>query len=210
MKGKAVAYIVLGLVLLIEIPRFYGTYAQIDPDLLGLPLTAIGTGIALPLGAAYVFHTWWMTTRQKRDWLVVAFAILLALEGVILIPWGMARLQDESLTAVVGSGLLAWGWIGVVMLSPFAVVGAVMMAMSFQKESRTKPVTVKVKHDDAAEAQGDATPEPMTFTTKAEHVAWLHERQPELQPAELMRQVGCSASTVTRGMGLASQNGSNA
>ena len=205
MRGKAVAYIVLGLVLLIEIPRFYGTYAQIDPDLLGLPLTAIGTGIALPLGAAYVFHTWWTTKRMQRDWLVVAFAVLLVLEGVILIPWGMARLQGETLTTVVGSGLLAWGWVSVVMLSPFAAVGAVMMAMSFQKESRRTPMTVTVQADDAEQEQGDATVEPVTFTTKAEHVLWLHERKPELQPAELAAEVGCSASTVARA--LASRNG---
>ena len=135
MNTKTIGYILVGLVLLIEIPRFYGTYADLDPMLFNLPLTAIGTGIVLPVGAGYVFHAWWSTTRKRRDWLLVAFVTLLVLEGVILVPWGMARLQNEPLAVVVGSGWLAWGWVSVVMLSPFVLVGAVVMAMAFQKQA---------------------------------------------------------------------------
>lgn len=203
MKWNWLAYLILGLVLLIEIPRFYGTYAEIDPLILGLPLTAVGTGIALPLGAGYVFHMWWTAqhNRKHRDWLLVAFGVLLLLEGVILVPWGMAQLQDATLAQVVGSGLWAVAWVTVVMLSPFVTVGAVVMALSFQKGSTRKATQTAETETEASAVTTQALP----FETKTEHVLWLAGHNPEWDNATLAQKAGCSASTVTRA--LASRNG---
>ena len=190
MNSKAIGYALIVLVLLIEIPRFYGTYADLDPLILGLPLTAIGTGIVLPVGAGYVFHAWWKTTRKRRDWLLVAFVVLLVLEGIILVPWGMARLQGEPLADVVGSGPLAWGWVTVVMLSPFVMIGAVVMAVAFQTEKR-------VQGQRKTAERSTQQVEPSSKTAQVVRLAELH---PAWTRARLAQEVGCSPSTVTRAL----------
>ena len=198
MNSKAIGYGLIVLVLLIEIPRFYGTYADLDPLILGLPLTAIGTGIVLPVGAGYVFHAWWKTTRKRRDWLLIAFVVLLVLEGIILVPWGMARLQAEPLAQVVGSGPLAWGWVTVVMLSPFVMIGAVVMAVAFQAEKRAQGQRKPTQDVEAAAHHLEAA----TKTAQVQRLAELH---PTWTRAQLAQEAGCSPSTVTRAL----QNGNH-
>lgn len=46
----------------------------------------------------------------------------------------------------------------------------------------------------------DAQVQETQFTTKSEHVIWLHERKPELTKTQLAQVVGCSPSTVTRAL----------
>ena len=135
---KRIGYLLIGLILFIEIPRFFGAYDSIDPRLFGIPLTAIGTGIVLPIGAGYILHTWWKTAYNKkgRDSLLIWFAVLLLLEGIILIPWGMSRLQNEPINVVTGNGLLAWFWIGVVMLSPFVLTGGIVTAIALERQPK--------------------------------------------------------------------------
>ncbi|MGD8466467.1 MAG: hypothetical protein PVI09_21645 [Anaerolineae bacterium] len=63
------------VILFIEIPRFTGAYDQIDPLLLKIPLRALASGVAIPAGMAYIFHTWWTTTRSRRDYLLIPFLV---------------------------------------------------------------------------------------------------------------------------------------
>jgi len=197
MNGKRFGYLLVGLVLMVEVPRFYGTYATLDPMLFGVPFTAIGTGIALPLGAGFVFHAWWTASKRGRkghNWLLAAFIVLLALEGTILIPWGMSRLQGDPLAAVVGSGLLAWGWIAVVMLSPFAVVGAVVMAVAFQpshRKAEARPSEPKAERPEleAEQPEIDGTARAILETWRAD---------PSLSLERVGRAAGIAKSTVAR------------
>jgi len=200
LNGKRFGYLLVGLVLLIEIPRFAATYSALDPMLFGLPLTAIGTGIVLPLGAGYVFHAWWATRKKHAGWLLAAFTALLMLEGAILIPWGMSRLQNESLTAVVGSGPLAWGWVSVVMLSPFVVVGAVVMAVAFQpahkKYSEHSEQYSEQKRIEPK--QKEQTPEWPLIDSTARAILETWRADPGLSMERVGQAVGVAKSTVAR------------
>lgn len=130
--SRLVGYSLMALVLLIEVPRFFGAYAGLDTS----SLTALGTGIVLPAGAGYMLHTWWKTTRTGKNWLALPFVLLLTLEPVILVPWGMSRLWGEPLASVLGRGLPAWGWVTVIMVSPFIMTAGIVMALALQKEHR--------------------------------------------------------------------------
>uniref|UniRef100_A0A6M3LJF7 Uncharacterized protein n=1 Tax=viral metagenome TaxID=1070528 RepID=A0A6M3LJF7_9ZZZZ len=198
-------YLLIGLILLIEVPRFFGAYDGIDPRLFSLPLTALGTGIVLPLGAGYVLHTWWTVPWNKkgRDMLAVWFAALLLMEGVILIPWGMSRLQNEALSVVVGSGLVAWLWVSVVMLSPFVCVGGLVTAISLKKQPEQKRGALQkpAKQEDAMHAQLHVLPVSVTHSmTKRERVQQLAELHPDWTRARLAQEAGCSESTVSRAL----------
>lgn len=134
--GKRLGYLLVAVILGIEVPRFFGAYGGIDPDVLGLPLTALATGVVLPVGSMYIFHTWWTSKRKNRWALLIAFGVNLTLSGFILIPWGMARLTGEPLASVV-VGWWAWAWVGAVMLSPFVLMAGITTAVAFQRETRT-------------------------------------------------------------------------
>jgi len=201
MTGKRFGYLLVGIVLLIEIPRFAATYSALDPMLFDLPLTAIGTGIVLPLGAGYVFHAWWATRKKHAGWLLAAFVALLTLEGAILIPWGMSRLQNESLTAVVGSGPLAWGWVSVVMLSPFVVVGAVVMAVAFQPAHKKHSERHSEQHSEQKRIepkQKEQTPEWPLIDSTARAILETWRADPGLSMERVGMAVGVAKSTVAR------------
>jgi len=197
LNSKRFGYLLIGLVLLIEIPRFYGTYAVLDPMLFGLPLTAIGTGIVLPLGAGYVFHSWWATRKKNAGWLLAAFIALLAMEGAILVPWGMSRLQGEPLTAVVGAGPMAWGWISVVMLSPFVVVGAVVMAVAFQPTHKKRPER-EMEREEAEPEQQETEPEWPEIDGTAQAILETWRAEPGLSLEQVGKVAGVAKSTVAR------------
>lgn len=190
--GKLVGYVLVGLVLLIEVPRFFGAYNGVDISW----LTALGTGIVLPAGSGYIFHTWWKSKRNNKAWLFVPFGALLILEPLILVPWGIGRLYGESLAATLHNR--GWGiaWITLVMLSPFAMVAGVVMALAFQKETKQHATTTDVPRQEIA------TPQP---ATKLEHVKALASFHPEWDRLRLATEAGCSASTVSRA--LAGDNG---
>ena len=190
--GKRLGYLLIALLLGIEIPRFFGTYGGIDPALFGLPLTAIATGIVLPVGSMYVFHTWWTAAWNKRhrNVLLVWFGANLALSGFILIPWGMARLRDLPLSQVV-AGWWAWTWVGAVMLSPFVLMGGITTALAFQRGMRTE----------TREAKAEPVPaEPATIPLDPMSQDILREWQadPERTMAQVGLAVGASKSTVSR------------
>lgn len=141
-------YILIALVLLIEIPRFYGAYSAVDNSL----LPALGTGIVLPIGAGLVFHSWWKVDQKKtgRNMLLVWFFILMALEGLILVPWAVSQLREVPLASVLKSGV-DWGWAIVVMMSPFIMVSAVVNGLALQRTTKTtkhsevEPTTISVE-----------------------------------------------------------------
>ena len=55
-------------VLIVTIPRWAGAFQPIDKFIaFGVPITAIGTGIAMGLGTYYVIKTLQMVNRQYRD-----------------------------------------------------------------------------------------------------------------------------------------------
>lgn len=55
-------------VLIVTIPRWAGAFQPIDKFVVGgIPVTAIGTGIAMGLGTYYVIKTLQMVNRQYRD-----------------------------------------------------------------------------------------------------------------------------------------------
>src|SRR5512136_1721603 len=112
--GHWIGYILVALVLLIEVPRFFGAYSGVDPSW----LTALGTGIVLPVGSGYIFHTWWKSKRNARNWLFLPFGALLVLEPLILVPWGIGRLYGEPLSVVLADWTMGAAWITIVMLSP--------------------------------------------------------------------------------------------
>ena len=131
--GKRFGYLLTAAVLLVEIPRFMGAFSGLDDLVFGWPLTAFGTAFALSTGSMYVFHTWWKTKKQRRDWLLVPLGINMVLAGIILIPYGMGRLRGVPVAEVVSGGW-AWAWISVVYLSPFVLMGGVTTAVAFQKD----------------------------------------------------------------------------
>lgn len=148
---RVIEYLIM-LVLLIEVPRFFGAYDAIDPKLLGVPFTAYATGVLLPVGTAIVFNTWWKATRSRRvvvrrkgtrrrkvkSWhnlLLVPFGANVILGPFILTPWGLAQLRQQSLDAVLGIGFDV-AWVIAVMSSPYILVTGLAMSLAFQKEEK--------------------------------------------------------------------------
>lgn len=198
--GKKLGYFLIAVILGIEIPRFFGAYSGIDPDLLGLPLTALATGIVLPVGSMYIFHTWWEQAwnKSRKNVLLLWFAANLVLSGLILIPWGMAQLQTETLSVVV-SGWWAWLWVGCVMVSPFVLMGGITTAMAFQKQEKRKPEPKREveRPEPIMEPVSILEPEPDLDET-AVGILETWAEQPEWSLHRVGEAVGTSKSTVHR------------
>jgi hypothetical protein len=122
---------------LVEIPRFTGAYGALDTSW----LPSLGTGIVLPIGAGFVFHSWWKTDEKKkgRNILLAWFGALMVLEPCILVPWGVAQLRNEPLASVVVPGFWEIAWVTIVMMSPFIMMAAVVNGLALQKGMVSKP-----------------------------------------------------------------------
>lgn len=59
--------------------------------------------------------------------------MLMVLEPIILVPWGVAQLRGVPLASVVTPGLWEVAWITVVMMSPFFMTAAVVNGLALQK-----------------------------------------------------------------------------
>lgn len=208
---KAVGWFIAMSALLITIPRYVAVLQSID----GTNLTAIGMGILLAGGAAYIFHAWAISKRKKSWRLIVAFAINLAYEPIIITPFVLARLWSEPLPAVMSQQYAVF-WSIIVAMAPVVLISGVVLAISFQKDAKDakddataqKPGIQKeqsVVVPDAILTQSDAIPQ---FASATEAVRYWHEQEPDLTRAQLAVRVQCAPSTVTRA--LASKNGGSA
>ena len=90
-----------------------------------------------------------------------------------------------------------------------AILPAGVALLSFLYGQKDASKFSTSKSDAAAEtvtgtetAQDD---QPMGFSTKTEHVRWLHDTHPDLSMTALAQSVGCSASTVTRALNSTGQ-----
>jgi len=132
--GKKTGYWLIAALLLVEVPRFFSALAHVDQGILGI-LTAVGTAVGLSFGSMYVFHTWWNTSKQRKDWLLVPFGANLALAVMILWPWAMGSLRGTGPAEVMAEPM-EWAWTLAVVASPFVLMGGVTTALAFQKEHR--------------------------------------------------------------------------
>jgi len=128
---KALGWLIAISALLITVPRYASVFAGIDDTY----LTALGMGILLAGGAAYIFHAWARTKRHDSWRLLVAFGANLAYEPIILTPFIMSRLRSMALVEVMAPGY-AWFWSFMVASAPVILIGGVVLAISYQREKR--------------------------------------------------------------------------
>jgi len=132
---RRIGYALTLSALLVSVPRYIAILADIDP----VSLTAWGMGLLLALGAAYIFDAWTYALRAGRKnphRLLVAFAVNLAYEPLIVTPFVLARLWGEPLAAVMTTGY-AILWSIAVAAAPVILVAGIVFAVSYQREDRT-------------------------------------------------------------------------
>jgi len=146
-------------VLIVTIPRWAGAFQPIDKFVaFGIPITAIGTGIAMGLGTYYVIKTLQMVNRQYRDSLATwethdrnmatqgkqnrkpkpdkprSRGILAAFFGILLLLTTISQtpylVSEFTGTAVehLLSRVGLWGYSIVLVLSPEIVIAALALA----------------------------------------------------------------------------------
>ena len=128
---KALGWLIAVSALLITVPRYASVFSGIDDT----QLTAIGMGILLAGGAAYIFHSWARTKRQDAWMLLVAFGMNLLYEPFIISPFVLARLHGLTLAGAMSQGYSVF-WSIIVAAAPVVLVGGVVLAISFQREKR--------------------------------------------------------------------------
>ena len=149
---KALGWLIAVSALLITVPRYASVFSGIDDTY----LTALGMGVLLAGGAAYIFHAWGRTKRQDAWRLLVAFGLNLAYEPFIITPFVLARLWGLDLAAAMSRGYAVF-WAIVVATAPVVLVGGVVLAISFQREKRPRPT--KTEQPPSKTEQGPSTAE---------------------------------------------------
>jgi hypothetical protein len=125
--------------LLITIPRYAAAFRDIDTTI----ATAIGMSLLLALGTAYIFDAWTHATRHRRkhaNRLLIAFALNLCYEPLIVTPLILSRLYTIDLSATMTTSYAVL-WSIAVAAAPVILIAGIVYAVSFQKHSRTRPVT---------------------------------------------------------------------
>jgi len=148
---KAIGWLIVVSSLLITIPRYTMAFSSVDDS----QLTAVGMGILLGVGAAYIFHAWARahTTTRKNTWmLVVAFCVNLLYEPFIIAPLVMARLHGWTLAETMGTGYSVF-WSIAVAAAPVVLSPGIMLAVSFQREKRTGRTGRTGKEQNAEQAE---------------------------------------------------------
>jgi hypothetical protein len=170
---------------LVEIPRFTGAYGALDTSW----LPSLGTGIVLPCGVGYVFHSWWKTDEKKKGrnallgWLIT----LGILEPSILVPWGISRLRGVALASVVTPGFWEIAWVTIIMISPFIATAAIINGLALQKGSKPKVETTKTETPKVVEVNKPTTRE--EFKEKYPDLLTMNEGKP-LTGKQIMEMVG--------------------
>jgi len=130
---KALGWLIAVSALLITVPRYTSVFAGIDDTW----LTALGMGILLAGGAAYIFHAWAKTKRKDAWMLLVAFAANLLYEPIIITPFVLARLWGMELSGAMSHGYAVF-WSLMVASAPVILIAGVVLAVSFQREKRPR------------------------------------------------------------------------
>jgi len=185
---KALGWLIAVSALLITVPRYASVFSGIDDTY----LTALGMGILLAGGAAYIFHAWARTKRRDAWMLLVAFGLNLLYEPFIIAPFVLARLWGLDLAGAMSRGYAVF-WSVIVAAAPVVLVGGVVLAISFQREKRT----VRTPKQSELKTQEPEPEPPPKFATKKEHVRHLMEHEPNLTQTELAVKTGASASYVS-------------
>ena len=128
---KPLGWLIAVSALLITVPRYTAVFDTIDDTW----LTALGMGVLLAGGAAYIFHAWAKTKRKDAWMLLVAFGLNLAYEPFIIAPFVLARLHGLTLAGAMSQGYSVF-WSIIVAAAPVVLVGGVVLAISFQREKR--------------------------------------------------------------------------
>ena len=128
---KALGWLIAVSALLITVPRYASVFSGIDDTY----LTALGMGILLAGGAAYIFHAWARTKRRDAWMLLVAFELNLLYEPFIIAPFVLARLWGLDLAGAMSRGYAVF-WSVIVAAAPVVLVGGVVLAISFQRDKR--------------------------------------------------------------------------
>jgi len=130
---KALGWLIAVSALLITVPRYASVFSGIDDTY----LTALGMGVLLAGGAAYIFHAWARTKRKDAWMLLVAFGLNLLYEPFIIAPFVLARLWGLDLAGAMSRGYAVF-WSVIVAAAPVVLVGGVVLAISFQREKRSQ------------------------------------------------------------------------
>ena len=149
---KALGWLIAVSALLITVPRYASVFSGIDDT----QLTAIGMGILLAGGAAYIFHSWARTKRRDAWMLLVAFGLNLLYEPFIISPFVLARLHGLTLARAMSQEYSVF-WSIIVAAAPVVLVGGVVLAISFQREKR--PKLTKAEQPPSKAEQGPSTAE---------------------------------------------------
>jgi hypothetical protein len=143
---KALGWLIAVSALLITVPRYTAVFAGIDDTY----LTALGMGVLLAGGAAYIFHAWARTKRTDAWKLLAAFGVNLAYEPIIITPFILARLWGLDLAGAMSRGYAVF-WSLVVATAPVVLVGGVVLAVSFQRSQSGR----KAKGESAKRRKGN-------------------------------------------------------
>ena len=150
---KAIGWCVAVSALLITIPRYLAVFETVDDSW----LTALGMGVLLAGGAAYIFHAWAKTKRKDAWMLLVAFGLNLLYEPFIISPFVLARLHGLTLAQSMSAGYSVF-WSIIVAAAPVVLVGGVVLAISFQKEPKSSGTTKKQRTEQAESGTETAKP----------------------------------------------------
>jgi len=139
---KPLGWLIAVSALLITVPRYTSVFAGIDDTW----LTALGMGILLAGGAAYIFHAWARTKRKDAWMLLIAFAANLAYEPIIITPFVMARLWGMDLARVMSTGYAVF-WSFMVASAPVILIAGVVLAISYQRDKRPRTKAERSRAD---------------------------------------------------------------
>lgn len=145
MNRRTIGYLITMAALLISIPRYIATFDHIDPS----ALTSYGMGILLAGGAAYIFDAWSDATRRgikNPNRLLVAVAINLVYEPILLTPFILSMLWEQPLKAVMGNEYAVL-WAIMVTAAPVILVCGVVYAISYQKQVKSKQSTYESENE---------------------------------------------------------------
>lgn len=141
MNRRNLGYVIALAALLISIPRYIATFEEIDP----WAVTAYGMGILLAGGAAYMVDAW-ASARKRRvkraDHLLLALAINLIYEPLLLTPFVLARLWSQSLAEVMHPAFAVL-WSIMVTLAPVLLVFGVIYAVWFHQQPSDRRTNVE-------------------------------------------------------------------
>ena len=123
---------------MVSVPRLAAVFAIAEPMFLGLPtavITGPGYGLATAACALYVWHVYQKRKGVKlAKWLIVGWAILLAIVAVILTPAIMAQLRGVALIDLLPFPLdLLWS--ALLSISSELVAGLAALATAITKDS---------------------------------------------------------------------------